>query len=660
MSKMSQLEIQKITLENYRQYYGKQTIELETDGNRNVNIIEGQNGAGKSNILNAVTLCFYGKETHLKDEKESGLETYPYVNRKKLSETDDNEAAHGSIEITLGRNEPEYVFSRGFRTIKLPDGGYSSVLDDKVQLKQKIGQDWKTIDQPSTRLNQILPASVHEYFLFDGERLDDFFDQDYQERVKTGLLDVSHIELIESSIKHLKNVRKDVDAQIDDEGGEAEQKRKEKERAQEEVEKAEEKLTTTKRDIENTQQLIADIDTKLRDSSDPDVRQKQQRRQFLSSQLKEERKNIELIKQNAGESLITAGQVLYAQKPLEYTYEELNELSKKGELPPKIQSKFIEDLIDEGVCICGDPLDEEHEKHLESLQEQMSGVDEDNLEGKFTIPDLLDDAIEDAEELVENRKKLAEAEKKETELNRDLREISEELKSHDLPDDVDVQELERQRNEYEKSVEELTEKKGRLKAEIEQLKKKLDEKEKEYNKAAARREENKEYLQQIQFLKVAQQELEAIKEDILASVRDEIQTKMNEYFNEIIWKDEEYNVTLGDDYEVRVEGPHNDNKIGSLSAGERQVLAFSFLAALTRVSGFDAPILIDTPLGRISSTPKRRIAENLPKYINDTQVTFLMTDEEYTEDVRVHMKPNITNEYRLEFANEVTEVVPYE
>jgi len=41
-------------------------------------------------------------------------------------------------------------------------------------------------------------------------------------------------------------------------------------------------------------------------------------------------------------------------------------------------------------------------------------------------------------------------------------------------------------------------------------------------------------------------------------------------------------------------------------------------------------------------------------------MTFLMTDEEYTDEVRMNMKPHMSNEYRLDFADEVTEVVPYE
>jgi len=54
-----------------------------------------------------------------------------------------------------------------------------------------------------------------------------------------------------------------------------------------------------------------------------------------------------------------------------------------------------------------------------------------------------------------------------------------------------------------------------------------------------------------------------MKDDIVSSVREEIETKMDEYFNEIIWKEENYTVSLTKEYQVRVVGPRNDNKIGS-------------------------------------------------------------------------------------------------
>lgn len=656
---MSRLEIRSLTLENYRQYAGENEILLQTQGDKTVNVIEGQNGAGKSNILNAITLCLYGKESHLDETKDDELESYPYVNRKALDEVEDNETAEGRIEITLGEDEPEYIFSRSFKTVKLNGDSFSSQHGD-LHLKEKRGGDWKSVEHVSTRLNQILPVHVHQYFLFDGERLDEFFGEGYKDRVKNGLLDVSHIELLENGISHLESFEHDFEKELSDVGHAAERKRKEYERAKEKVSDLEGDLEQTKTNISETKSHIQEIDDTLQDSADPDVRKKQQRREYLTERLGDIQDDIEEARKNASRELVKAGPPLYAMQPLEYTLSELRELSEQGKLPPKIQDTFIDELLEKGECICGEELTEDHREHLLSLQQEMSTVVENNLEGKMAIPGLLQDAEEDAETLIEKRQKLADLEEKERKKNKELNEISEQLKAHDIPEDVDVQELEKQRSEYENQLSELQERKGKLEVRIDQAEDDRDDKKKAFNEEVSKEEKNAEVLKKIQFIESSRDELESMKNDIVSSVRDEIEAKMDEYFNEIIWKEENYTVALTDEYQVRVEGPRNDNKIGSLSAGERQVLAFSFLSALTSVSGFNAPLVIDTPLGRISSTPKRRLAQNLPQYIDDTQMTFLMTDEEYTDEVRVNMKPHISNEYKLEFSDEVTEVAPYE
>ena len=97
----------------------------------------------------------------------------------------------------------------------------------------------------------------------------------------------------------------------------------------------------------------------------------------------------------------------------------------------------------------------------------------------------------------------------------------------------------------------------------------------------------------------------------------------------------------------------NNNVKLDLSAGERQVLALSFMSALKDITGYEAPVLIDTPMGRISKKPKDNIAECLPKYLKDTQLILLVTDSEYTASVKEKLDKRTANRYKLSF-NEST------
>ena len=131
-------------------------------------------------------------------------------------------------------------------------------------------------------------------------------------------------------------------------------------------------------------------------------------------------------------------------------------------------------------------------------------------------------------------------------------------------------------------------------------------------------------------------------------MKNEDKTK-NQFFD-LIWKKEDYqDVKIDDNYNISIKHQSGLEGVGTLSAGERQVLALSFMAALNNVSGFNVPILIDTPLGRISKDPKTKIAHNLPNYLKEKQVALLVIDEEYSSEVRKKLSPRVGKEYRIDF-----------
>lgn len=96
-----------------------------------------------------------------------------------------------------------------------------------------------------------------------------------------------------------------------------------------------------------------------------------------------------------------------------------------------------------------------------------------------------------------------------------------------------------------------------------------------------------------------------------------------------------------------------------LSAGERQLLAISMLWGLARASGRPLPVVIDTPLGRLDATHRRKLVEDYFPYASH-QVLLLSTDEEIDKRHYKRLEPFIGHTYHLEFDDEngSTEVKP--
>ncbi|MEW6426868.1 MAG: DNA sulfur modification protein DndD [Thermodesulfobacteriota bacterium] len=83
-----------------------------------------------------------------------------------------------------------------------------------------------------------------------------------------------------------------------------------------------------------------------------------------------------------------------------------------------------------------------------------------------------------------------------------------------------------------------------------------------------------------------------------------------------------------------------------LSAGEKQLLATSLLWGLARASGRPVPTIIDTPLGRLDSSHRRHLIERYFPFASH-QVLLLSTDEEIVGPYYEALKPFVTRTYLL-------------
>ena len=121
-------------------------------------------------------------------------------------------------------------------------------------------------------------------------------------------------------------------------------------------------------------------------------------------------------------------------------------------------------------------------------------------------------------------------------------------------------------------------------------------------------------------------------------IRHEVQNKTLEIFLKTMYKKDQFKkFVIKDNYDVELIDQKDVSILGSLSAGESLFLALSFISAIRDVTGFRFPLVIDTPLGRVSGTPRYLLSQALPKYLPDEQIIFLATDTEFLNpDTNVH------------------------
>jgi len=175
------MKISSITLHNFRIYKGSNTISFLPFSERNVSIIAGKNGYGKTTLLTSLIWVFYGKlmgqveEKYRKDIKNTG--GYPQylesllnrdVQRKSEINQDSNAKFYVEIElkdVAIPAIPCETITIK--RSYNLKDEKESlSILIDGIEneLTKDVGYELFINDF-------ILPREIAKFFFFDAEKI---------------------------------------------------------------------------------------------------------------------------------------------------------------------------------------------------------------------------------------------------------------------------------------------------------------------------------------------------------------------------------------------------------------------------------------------------------------------------------------------------------
>ena len=198
------MKISRIKLENFRQH---KNIDIELDSSRSsFTILKGRNGAGKTNMLKAITWVMTGKLA--KDEPKFDLVSL-------VSNSASREASKGEIievvvrlDIDLGTSGMAQV-ERSARFVKTGDGIQDldvSATNLSVMTLEDKSRGYQKEPNPEIWLEKVFPDRFSHYFLFDGEHLERFFKDTEATFVKKAVLEIANIDQLEKLVEHLGNV----------------------------------------------------------------------------------------------------------------------------------------------------------------------------------------------------------------------------------------------------------------------------------------------------------------------------------------------------------------------------------------------------------------------------------------------------------------------
>lgn len=633
------MKLERVTLINFRQYFGEHRVQFSQDAQRNVTIFHGVNGAGKTSFFTAINWCLYG---------EGANNIGQIISKEAVRCTQNGEGVLSKVVVTFLHEGQRYVASRQLKGIKQADGSVHEQRDVEFVLTRTSpdGRS-RTIVNPIGTMNAILPVNVRTYFLFDGEKIENFARPESADEVRFSVYQVLSLEILTRAQEHLTKVARELRKEL---GRLASGELKILLEKDEDARQREEDLLKKQKDVKDeivaAQRHIDGINQKLREVEA--VQALQQGYDLYTEQMQERQRELQGLTRRIRE-LASQGYLLLIGEALAKAKTVLDEKRQRGEIPSNIRQQFLQDLLERKVCICGRSFADHDEAyhHLTHLigESLPTALENEVLMTSGSLQVLVSRAVQ-----LPNELNLAMSEKVHlddtlTHLYEARDDVERQMKDSQQ---VGVSDLARQRDSYQVDVDTNRTEQARIDIQLEDVKKEIADL--EHRIAKARKAEDREQLLS-RKIELAQQSSDAIAQvyqTFAEQKREQIEEQTRQIFHKLAWKGDHFSdVRLTAAYQLEVIDRYGLPARPELSAGERQVLSLSFITGMARVAEREAPLVMDTPFGRLSSAHRESITANMPKLAS--QLVLFVTDEELHGQALENLKPHIGAEYTLNF-----------
>lgn len=630
------LQLQKVYFKNWKCYL-EQTVNVYLDDNynldirKNILVIAGQNGAGKTSFQTGILWCLYGDDVI---PRQDLIKCFNRINLKKNPELD--------LLVRLSFIDEQHIYNiqRAAKIIKRGSSYIPKIEEIKLYL------DGKEKPDANERIEFLLPRSCREFFFFDGTKIDEYAKLTHNTETR---------QAIERTlgIPQIRNLRDDAQGVVKKFEAKLREASKTRTKLQETITKA----TAIKQEIAAKQGQIKKIkydlaqykkfleDNQLRISQIEELTKKQVELQADIRKKEGWEQQVDNLNSKIGTAIQNSPIIMLSNLVREASDDLESKTVAKTRFSVNVD--LLKELVDEQICVCGRCLD--HDSYL-FLRQQIDSLEEDAQNSQAIIElsntlaqlrSLLRFQFPNINTLLEQRNLLFE----------DIDELTQVIKRKQLEtSDFNSQEAKL-----------IWEKQGIIKADIKNCQ--ASQKRIEEEIIVLKQQLNKFKSQQEQLasedhststlnhqLKLAEQLKRASEELInwyINDSRKSLEEHSSEIHRKITNKPKEYTgIQVKSDYTLAINHV-NEYSINpeTLSSGEKEALAFAFIVGLNLISRPARLLMMDTPFGNLDQEHKKNIVQYLSNI--RSQVILLATDSDISQELLQELQPFISQVHRI-------------
>lgn len=643
----------KVELHNFGIYKGTHEMCLTNKiGERNITLVGGLNGRGKTTFHDAILLALYGKQAlkYIQEKARSYDKLLlDHINKHTTS-------AETYVAVTLCLDDGTELRVKRSWSLKGKKVEQQICVEQNGVVDKYLGESWNYY------IEEILPFGIARFFFFNNEKITQLADDTSFEQIKSSIKSAIGVSAIEKAIKHTDDViRRKKSALSAFEKSEAFVGYQEIEAQIDEIDRKLEEATRHANELEKRcENLTATLEVKEKEfwSSGGDL---SRNRDAIKQEMQRISENIEQIQEEILQLIIDPSTPLFMCKDL-VVQSYNSEIALQKSEAARYSTKLITDLfaqvndrllssgMDKGaIRIAQNIVNGVLTEHLPSGEEREYVK---NMSATSTM--LYEQIISSTFQTISSRIRAlvnhVDAQENEfMSLDAHLGSADEKTMAMQLYELLKATEAEKAvaDAEYQKQLDYINSLKHQrdiLVSKRIQLIKTIAEKENSNDDNA-------------RIVKYAAMSIEVLSEFKLRLQKEKIANLSDtatQCFKALVEKDtlvSKINIDSETLDVTMLDFDGHELLKSQLSAGEQQMFAVAIIWALALTSGYKAPVIIDTPMARLDSSHRSNfVTKYLPAA--SSQVMVLSTDEEIYGRYLNLIRDNVVDYYMLLYSEE--------